>query len=113
MHAVERNRALAARALGYACRRGPDYGIRAAAGEFAWLPRGPYAVLLHATSQERKLWPEAALDRAGPRARARAAGAACCRGMDDGERARSERLAREIPGRDRAARARARRRWRG
>ena len=58
LHAVERNRARAGRALGYAIPNGVDYDVRAPAGEFAWLPRGPYAVLLHATSQERKLWRE-------------------------------------------------------
>lgn len=60
MHAVERNRVLAARALGYSVSSRVDYGIHAAPPDPAWLPRGRYAVLLHATSAEHKLWPEPA-----------------------------------------------------
>lgn len=56
--AVERNRALAAHALGYVL-PALDYGIRAAPAIFSWLPAARYAVLLHATSAERKLWPDA------------------------------------------------------
>jgi len=96
LHAVERNRALAGRALGYAIPNGVDYDVRAPAGEFAWLPRGPYAVLLHATSQERKLWREHDWVELGTML----AGARRCvlpwHGPD--ERERSERLARDIPG---------------
>lgn len=58
LHAVERNRNLAAQALGYAPAAAADYGIHAAHREFSWRPRGPYAVLLHSTSASRKLWPE-------------------------------------------------------
>ena len=54
LHAVERNRRLAAAALGYATSNGCDYGLKAqAAGE-----RGAYAVLLTMTSRADKLWPE-------------------------------------------------------
>ena len=56
LHAVERNRRLVAGALGYAVPEQLDYGIAAAPRRFEWLPTGPYAVLLHATSDERKLW---------------------------------------------------------
>lgn len=58
-HAVERNRALGAQALGYDSSAGVDYGIRAAATAGAWLPPQRYVVLLHATSAGRKLWPQA------------------------------------------------------
>jgi heptosyltransferase-1 len=58
-HAVQRNRRLAAIALGYQADEGPDYGLRCAPGNAAWLPRAPYAVLIHGTSDARKLWPEA------------------------------------------------------
>jgi len=58
LHAVERNRRLGAQAFGYTLPDGIDYGIRAAAGDRTWLPAQRYAVLLHATSAERKLWPE-------------------------------------------------------
>lgn len=79
-HAVVRNRELAAKALGYVLPTSMDYGIRAptfppapedddspvdlerpwlGAGErHAWVPQGPFAVLLHATSADAKLWPE-------------------------------------------------------
>lgn len=58
LHAVERNRLLAARALGYSVSRAPEYGIRARSTQFSWLPGGRYAVLLHATSSTDKLWVE-------------------------------------------------------
>src|SRR5690606_26201077 len=54
IHAVTRNRALTALALGYSFESSIDYG----------LPRpppsggAPYAVLLHGTSRERKEWRE-------------------------------------------------------
>jgi heptosyltransferase I len=57
-HAVERNRILAARALGYERPSAINYGIRAPAVRFPWLPEGGYAVLVHATSARTKLWPE-------------------------------------------------------
>jgi len=58
VHAVERNRRLAALALGYRVEGPPDYGIEAQASTASWLPRARYAVLLHATSHPRKAWPE-------------------------------------------------------
>jgi len=57
-HAVERNRSLAAQALGYAPDSKLEYGICAPARRFDWLHTEHYAVLLHATSAGRKLWPE-------------------------------------------------------
>jgi heptosyltransferase I len=57
LHAVERNRALAARALGYTPGAPADYGIAPPAGRPSWLPAGAYAVLVHATSSSAKLWP--------------------------------------------------------
>lgn len=96
MHAVERNRALAARALGYALRGAARYGIRAGGGDAAWRAGGPYAVLLHATSQPRKLWPER--DWVGLGRELAAGGRQCVLPWHGAEeRARSERLAREIP----------------
>ena len=58
LHAVERNRLLLARALGYEVPQRCDYGIGAAARRFDWLGAGPYAVLLHASSGDYKLWEE-------------------------------------------------------
>ena len=59
VHAIERNRWLAAAALGYDVDLPLDYGIRAQALVADWLPRRPYAVLLTASSRADKLWPEA------------------------------------------------------
>lgn len=59
LHAVVRNRRLAAAALGYVADGEPDYGIAAPAGGFSWLPHRPYVVFLTATSRDDKLWPEA------------------------------------------------------
>jgi heptosyltransferase-1 len=61
LHAVERNRRLAAAALGYAGGGDCDYGLRA--GGAALPPglepgRGPYALLFTMSSREDKLWPE-------------------------------------------------------
>jgi heptosyltransferase-1 len=58
LHAVERNRWLAAAALDYVSDLPLDYGVRAAALQAGWLPPAPYAVLLSATSRANKLWPE-------------------------------------------------------
>ncbi len=92
LHAVERNRWLAAAALDYPADLPLDYGISAVPLSASWLPARPYAVLLTASSRADKLWPEnrwlqlaAALD---------AHGLACILpGGSDAERARALRLA--------------------
>ena len=56
LHAVERNRILSGLALGYAPQGAPDFGLECA--RFA-ASAERYAVLLHATAEPRKLWPEA------------------------------------------------------
>lgn len=58
LHAVERNRLLVARCLGYELDGPPEYGVRAPAISLPWLPARPCAVLLHSTSRADKLWPE-------------------------------------------------------
>jgi heptosyltransferase-1 len=61
LHAVERNRRLAAAALGYVPDAACEYGLRAegAASARAQLPASAaYALLLTMTSREDKLWPE-------------------------------------------------------
>ncbi|MBZ0104862.1 MAG: lipopolysaccharide heptosyltransferase I [Sulfuricella denitrificans] len=58
LHAVERNRLLTGRALGYAPDGKVDYGIVTPKLELPWLPGGQYVVLLHATSRTDKEWPE-------------------------------------------------------
>jgi heptosyltransferase I len=57
LHAVERNRRLAAAALGYALDGACDYGLRVA-GDSPVPVQSPFALLLTMTSQEGKLWPE-------------------------------------------------------
>jgi heptosyltransferase-1 len=96
-HAVERNRQLAAQALGYTLQSPADYGIAAPAVALPWLPGEPYAVLLHATSRDDKLWDEQNwvalgqhLSRAGMRT--------ILPWGSEQERSRSERLRNAIPG---------------
>jgi heptosyltransferase-1 len=55
-HAIARNRALTALALGYAVDGAPDYGLDRRA--LAAPAPAPYAVLLHATARPEKEWPE-------------------------------------------------------
>lgn len=57
LHAVERNRRLAAAALGYTAEGACDYGLAAPGDPPLALP-GPYAVLLTMTSRADKLWAE-------------------------------------------------------
>jgi heptosyltransferase-1 len=57
LHAVERNRRLAAAALGYAAEGPCEYGLRAQ-GEPPFTAREPYALLFTMTSRAGKLWPE-------------------------------------------------------
>ncbi len=58
LHAVERNRMLAAQALGYRVPAHCNYGIGVEPRTFDWLGERRYAVLLHATSADSKLWTE-------------------------------------------------------
>ena len=97
LHAVERNRQLAAQALGYALDGPADYGIHPPHMALPWLPEEPFAALLHATSRDDKLWAEERwiilgrrLQQAGLRAMLPWGSAA--------EQARAQRLADAIPG---------------
>lgn len=58
LHAVERNRLLAAGCAGCEPDGEADYGIEAAPRAWPWLGSGPYMVLLHASSRDNKLWSE-------------------------------------------------------
>ena len=91
--AVERNRDLAALALSYHKRSAIDYGIAAEA--HSRLIPDPYAVLVHATSADSKLWPEERWVALGSRLRAHGVRALLPWGNDE-ERRRSERLSRSI-----------------
>ncbi len=93
LHAVERNRRLAALAANYTAATSPDYGI---AVPPAPTLGGPSAVLLTATSRDDKLWPDQhwialgrALHQRGLTCRLPAGSAR--------ERERAERLAQAIP----------------
>ena len=59
VHAVERNRWLAAAAFDYPVDLPLDYGIVSPDIDLPWLAAGRYAVLLTATSRDDKLWDEA------------------------------------------------------
>jgi heptosyltransferase-1 len=96
-HAVERNRSLAAQALAYALPGPARYGIAAPAHDFDGLPAtSPHAVLLHATSASRKLWPEMHWIDLGRHLADRGMAGVLPWGTAE-ERQRSERLAQQIP----------------
>jgi heptosyltransferase-1 len=97
LHAVVRNRRLAAAALGYAADGELDYGIQAAPAGFAWLPHRPYVVFLTATSRDDKLWPEANWLALGQQLNSLGI-SAVLPGGSAVERQRASRLAAGIPG---------------
>lgn len=96
LHAVERNRRLAAQALGYRLEGACDYGLRAA-GDPPVPARRPYALLLTMTSRADKLWSEERWQALG--------GALSRRGLhcllpwgSEEERQRCVRIAAAVPG---------------
>jgi len=97
LHAVVRNRQLAAAAFGYTADAAPDYGIAAAPAAFEWLPAKPYVVFLTATSRDDKLWPESHWLDLGRRLQEQGFGIVLPAG-NPVERARAIRLAEGIPG---------------
>jgi heptosyltransferase-1 len=104
VHAVQRNRLLVSKALGFAISETPDYGIAirpedAAALDTAFpVPSaGEIAVLLHATSAAKKEWPEDDWARLGENLAAQGISSILPFGSDK-ERQRSARLAARIPG---------------
>jgi heptosyltransferase I len=103
-HAVQRNRILASKALGYAISETPEYGIAARPESTASLESvfpvkgaGQFAVLLHATSAARKEWPENDWVRLGEYLVAQGMISVLPFGNAE-ERQRSERLATRVPG---------------
>ena len=91
LHAVARNRALAAAHLGYALPVGaPDFGIRPPAGP--WGVDGPSAVLVPCASRPEKLWPEPHWIALGQRLQQAGLVPVLVWG-NDAERARAERIA--------------------
>lgn len=95
-HAVERNRSVAAQALDYTLDGHIDYGIAARPRPLTWLPSGAYAVLVHASSADAKLWPESRWIVVANALASRAMHVVLPWG-DIGERERSERLAAALP----------------
>ncbi|MHB1592433.1 MAG: lipopolysaccharide heptosyltransferase I [Sulfuricella sp.] len=94
-HAVARNRLLAGRAFGYSPDDPVNYGIAAPLFALPWLPTTPFVVLLHATSRDDKLWPEADWIALG--AYLAGKGIACVLPWGNAdEQQRSQRLAEEI-----------------
>ena len=97
-HAVMRNRDLAAQALGYQPAPAVDYGLRKPLSPGSWQPAGAdYALLMHATSAGRKLWPESRWAELGGSLAARGITVVLPWGSED-ELQRSERLAEGIHG---------------
>jgi heptosyltransferase-1 len=92
-HAVPRNRALGAAALGYRVEEPIDYGI-VISGSLTQ-PAQPYAVLLHGSSRRDKLWAEAAWMELGRALAARGLACVLPWGSDE-ERKRSERIAQDL-----------------
>ena len=94
LHAVQRTRSLASQALVYSLEGSTDYGISATPAVFQWLKR-PYAVLLHSSSDENKLWPESHWVELGASLTRYGLGCILPWGSND-ERERSDRLAHRI-----------------
>jgi heptosyltransferase-1 len=90
-HFIDKARALAAAALGYEVNGAPRWQLTPPAAACA-MPQGPYAVVLHATSREDKLWPEERW-RALVARFAQAAFSVLLPWGTDAERERSERIA--------------------
>lgn len=96
LHAIERNRLLSAQALGYVAAGPIDYGLPSPTVSLPWLPQTSYVTLLTATSRSDKEWPEAHWQEIGRRFAAE--GIVCILPWGSAtERARSERLAAQIP----------------
>lgn len=92
-HAVPRNRALAAAALGYQPVDPIDYGIVISGPVTP--PAQPYAVLLHGSSRHDKLWAESAWTELGRALAIRGLACVLPWGSDE-ERKRSERIAEDL-----------------
>ena len=97
-HAVERNRQLVSKVLGYSLDEPADYGIQSPAiKKFNWLEDGTYVALLHSTSRTDKLWDEANWILLGRTLKEEGIRSILPWG-NESERSRSLRLGRSIPG---------------
>jgi lipopolysaccharide heptosyltransferase I len=95
LHAIDRNRILTGLALGYALDGANDFGLDRA--RLADAPGAPFAILLHATAQETKQWPEERWIALGRALAARGLELQLPWGTET-ERQRSERIAAGVPG---------------
>lgn len=96
VHKIQRYRAVAARALGYPIEEQFEYGIRAPA-DAPRVAAEPWCVIFHSTARDAKLWIESRWVEVGRALTG--AGLACVLAWgSQEERARSERIAREVPG---------------
>ena len=96
LHAVDRNRQLAAAALGYRVDGSCDYGLRVA-GEPPVQARAPFTVLFTMTSRDDKLWPEEHWRSVGSALAGRGIQCVLPWGTEE-ERHRCTRIASAIPG---------------
>ena len=99
LHAVDRNRQLAAAALGYRVEGPCDYGLRVTeeAPVRPGSPASPYALLLTMTSRDDKLWPEEHWRSLGSALEGRGIRCLLPWGTEE-ERRRCARIASAIPG---------------
>lgn len=97
MHAVARNRALAAAALRYTHGFDVDYGLAGRRFERPVAPAGDYVVFLHATSRQDKTWPTERWIELGKRLQSRGFTIVLPWGAS-AERTESERIARALAG---------------
>ena len=97
LHAVERNRMLVARVLGYEPEGPADYGLESPPYPPLWAPRGRYAVMLHAASRADKQWADEKWVELARRLAQRGF-ATVFPGGSDGERIAAARLALLVPG---------------
>jgi heptosyltransferase I len=94
LHVIARNRTLTGLVLGYAPEGEPDYGFDR--NYFKPETAAPYAILFHATAKTNKEWPEERWIEVGKSLAARGLEVVLPWG-NDAERARSERIAAEVP----------------
>jgi heptosyltransferase-1 len=102
VHAVQRSRLLCARALAYSLASQEQFGLQARASDPQLWPAGAApsrsdVVLAHGSSREDKLWPDAHWIALGQRLQAAGLRPVLPHGSQ-AEQARSERLARQLPG---------------
>jgi heptosyltransferase-1 len=96
LHAVDRNRQLAASALGYRVEGSCDYGLRIS-DEIPMQARMPFALLFTMTSRDDKLWPEEHWRSLGNALETRGVHCLLPWGTEE-ERRRCARIATAIPG---------------